>query len=216
LQKALHFSAEIAILGSHGLARSLRPPPAQEGQPLGSRRAQHAGSIGIVVSVCLLTLPPAQLVLDSSLHARLGVLAAGLRTEVVLCLTGSTDGQTTVATGFLMPEPKASSAEQATFGSCPATSVAIWHNHPLEGLGGGDPNANPRDLCALSEIDIRTAAQTAVPFTVIAVDAHTWCWWTHDQVRKLAAQHALRGDPIPGQIESLTPAGTPPYTAVTH
>ena len=182
---------------------------------MGSRRARHAGSIGIVVSVCLLTLPPAQLVHDPSLHTRLGVLAAGLRSEIVLCLTGSRDGSATVATGFLMPEPKASSAEHATFGSCPATSVAIWHNHPLEGLPG-DPNVNPRDLCALSEIDIRTAAHTTVPFVVIAVDANTWCWWTHDQVRKLAAAHALRGDPISGQIESLTPAGTRPYTADMH
>ena len=182
---------------------------------MGSRRAQHAGSIGIVVGVCLLTLPPAQLVLDSSLHARLGVLAAGLRTEVVLCLTGSSHGPTTVATGFLMPEPKASSAERATFGSCPATAVAIWHNHPLERLPG-DPDANPRDLCALSETDIRTTAQTAVPFVVIAVGANTWCWWTQTQVRKLDAQHALRGDPVAGQIESLTPAGTRPYTADMH
>ena len=161
--------------------------------------------------------PPVRLVLDSSLYARLGVLAAGLRTEVVLCLTGSSDGPTTVATGFLMPEPKVSNAEQATFSSCPTTSVAMWHNHPLEGLTpGGDPNTNPRDLCALSETDIRTAAHAAAPFVVIAVDANTWCWWSHDQVAKLDAQHALRGDPVSGQIESLTPAGTRPYTADMH
>jgi len=171
----------------------------------------------LAMSSPILPGPPVRLVLDPGLHVRLGVLAAGLRTEVVLCLTGSSDGSTTVATGFLMPEPRASSAEQATFSSCPATSVAIWHNHPLEGLGrGGDPNANPRDLCALSEIDIRTAAQTAVPFVVIAVDAHTWCWWNHDQIHKLDAQHALRGDPVSAQIESLTPAGTRPYTADMH
>ena len=183
---------------------------------MGTRRAWHAGSMGIVVSVGLLTLPPAKLVVDSSLLARLGVLAAGLRSEIVLCLTGSTDGQTTVATGFLMPEPKASTAEQATFGSCPLTSVAIWHNHPLEGLGGVDPNANPRDLCALSETDIRNTADVAIPFVVVAVDANTWCWWTHDQVQRLNAQHALRGDPVTGQIESLTRANMSPYTAVTH
>lgn len=186
---------------------------------MGSRRAQHAGFMGIIVSVSLLTrpAPSPKLVLDSSLDARLGVLAAGLRSEVVLCLTGSSDGPTAVATGFLMPEPKTSSAERATFGSCPATTLAIWHNHPLEGLQGGrDPNTNPRDLCALSEIDIHTAAQTAVPFVVIAVDANTWCWWTHDQVAKLDAQHALRGDPISGQIRSLTLAGTRPYTVDMH
>jgi proteasome lid subunit RPN8/RPN11 len=161
--------------------------------------------------------PPVRLVLDSSLYARLGLLAAGLRTEVVLCLTGSSDGPTTVATGFLMPEPKVSNAEQATFSSCPTTSVAMWHNHPLEGLTpGGDPNTNPRDLCALSETDIRTAAHAAAPFVVIAVDANTWCWWSHDQVAKLDAQHALRGDPVSGQIESLTLAGTRPYTAEMH
>jgi len=161
--------------------------------------------------------PPVRLVLDSSLYARLGVLAAGLRTEVVLCLTGSSDGPTTVATGFLMPEPKVSNAEQATFSSCPTTSVAMWHNHPLEGLTpGGDPNTNPRDLCALSETDIRTATHAAAPFVVIAVDANTWCWWSHDQVAKLDAQHALRGDPVSGQIESLTPAGTRPYAADMH
>jgi len=161
--------------------------------------------------------PPVRLVLDSSLYARLGLLAAGLRTEVVLCLTGSSDGPTTVATGFLMPEPKVSNAEQATFSSCPTTSVAMWHNHPLEGLTpGGDPNTNPRDLCALSETDIRTAAHAAAPFVVIAVDANTWCWWSNDQVAKLDAQHALRGDPVSGQIESLTLAGTRPYTADMH
>jgi hypothetical protein len=161
--------------------------------------------------------PPVRLVLDSSLYARLGLLAAGLRTEVVLCLTGSSDGPTTVATGFLMPEPKVSNAEQATFSSCPTTSVAMWHNHPLEALTpGGDPNTNPRDLCALSETDIRTAAHAAAPFVVIAVDANTWCWWSHDQVAKLDAQHALRGDPVSGQIESLTLAGTRPYTGHMH
>jgi len=65
----------------------------------------------------------------------------------------------------------------------------------------GDPNMTPRELCALSNTDIRTAAANDQPFIVVSVDRETWCWWSRDQVRNLAASNALRGDPMPGQIE---------------
>jgi len=156
---------------------------------------------------------PTRLILSPGLLARLQTLAAGLHAEIVLCLTGLVDGATATATGFVMPDPYRSDSDRASFGTCPALSVAIWHNHPLSAAVGamtanepgygrprGDPNASPRDLCALSETDIRTAAREAHPFVVISVDGATWCWWSRHQVRKFAVGHALRGDPIPGQI----------------
>ena len=184
-----------------------------------SRRAQHAGLAWIVVSVGLLMLTaflyppsnsPTRLILDAGLLSRLRVLAAGLHTEIVLCLTGSDNGTTVLASGFVMPDPELSTPEHATFGSCPSGTLAIWHNHPVEGPPA-DLNADPRDLCALSELDIRTAVRQSAPFVVVAVDGGTWCWWSQDQVRKLAAQKLLRGDPLTGQIESLTRTRTDPH-----
>jgi hypothetical protein len=203
---------------------------------LGSRRTRPGG-FGIaaqrhwvVAALCLVTaaaraaaatpLPdlPSRLVFDSGLLTRLQTLAAGLHSEIVLCLTGSVKGPAVVATGFVMPEPHLSDSDRASFGPCPGEPVAIWHNHPLEGrprtAGAsepsyarprGDPNASPRDLCALSETDIRTAARDGYPFVVIAVDRETWCWWTREQVLALARRRAVRGDPVPGQLESGSP-----------
>ena len=160
--------------------------------------------------------PPVRLVVEPGLLARLQTLAAGLHSEIVLCLTGTTNGDTAFATGFNMPDPQLSASDHATFGPCPKEAVAIWHNHPVETRAGGamqgapspgyarplgDPNMTPRDLCALSETDIRTAAQVGQAFVVVAVDANTWCWGSREQVRNLAARNALRGDPVPGQIE---------------
>lgn len=164
--------------------------------------------------------PPTRLVLDPGLFARLRTLAAGLHHEIVLCLTGSVEGETAVATGFVMPDPHRSDSDGASFGPCPNTPVAIWHNHPLDleerlGMAGsgapsyarprGDPSVSPRDLCALSETDIRTTAREGYPFVVVAVDGETWCWWTRDQVLALAKRRTARGDPVPGQIAPSTP-----------
>ena len=200
---------------------------------MGSRCARHCRSglaahcWWVVAVACLVSfaaptaalplesdLPP-RLVFDSGLLARLRTLAAGLHHEIVLCLTGSADGQTVVATGFVMPDPRLSESDRASFGPCPDAAVAIWHNHPLVappaptgsavssyGRPLADPGASPRDLCALSETDIRTAAWEGSPFVVVAVGADTWCWWTRGQVQNLAARKAIRGDPVPGQIES--------------
>lgn len=157
---------------------------------------------------------PTRLVLDAGLLARLQTLAAGLHNEIVLCLTGSAHGDTTVATGFVMPEPRVSEPDRAAFGPCPDTAVAIWHNHPLHSAPSetgtssyrrpmADPGASPRDLCALSATDIHTAAHDRFPFVVVAVGGDTWCWWTGAQAREFAARKAIRGDPFAGQIETL-------------
>jgi len=165
--------------------------------------------------------PPVRLVLDPGLLVRLQTLAAGLQSEIVLCLTGTTNGATAVATGFTMPDPQLSASDHATFGPCPNEALAIWHNHPLETRAStampsapgyarprGDPNMTPRDLCVLSKTDIRTASQGSQPFVVVAVDASTWCWWSREQVRNLAARNALRGDAMPGQISSFQATST--------
>ena len=168
-------------------------------------------TLGSVVAILsLLAPPPVRLVVDSALLVRLQSLAAGLQNEIVLCLTGTVNGAQAVVTGYTMPAPLLSTSDHATFAPCPRETVAIWHNHPLEAPPGeerprGDPNMTPRDLCALSETDIHTTSQGSHYFVVVAVGAHTWCWWSRDQVRDLAARNALRGDPVPGQISSFQP-----------
>lgn len=158
---------------------------------------------------------PARLVFESGLLARLRILAAGLHKEIVLCLTGTLEGGTAVASGFVMPDPVHSDTDGALFGPCPANAVAIWHNHPLAVSAApstgashrrlvGDPGAVPRDLCALSASDIQTAARSRHPFVVVAAGGDTWCWWTLRQVTNLARDKAIRGGPVPGQIESGT------------
>lgn len=166
--------------------------------------------------------------IEPGLLARLQTLAAGLHSEIVLCLTGISDGSDSTATGFVMPDPNVSQADRASFGPCPAGTIAIWHNHPLErhtasvptASGGyalpsgparphGDPNLRPADLCALSRTDIRTLAREAAPFAVVSVDRETWCWWSLEQVRELVASGAPRGDPVPGQVASPRPSYQP-------
>lgn len=170
---------------------------------------------------------PTHLVIDVGLLARLRILAQGLHNEIVLCLTGAVEGPTAVATGFVMPDPVRSDADGALFGPCPTTALAVWHNHPLSAPPGpsaqapssyrrslGDPGASARDLCALSESDIRTTAQAGYPFVVVAVGSDTWCWWTLAQVSGLARGSAIHGAPVPGQIESgarREGAGADPY-----
>lgn len=184
------------------------------------------GCVGLLASVMTPVVARAQqpaeprLVIAPQLLARIQTLAAGLHNEIVLCLTGTTDESTTTADGFVMPDPNVSHADRASFGSCPRDAVAIWHNHPLdprsvaaEPTDGdralptlnrprphGDSSLRPVDLCVLSQTDIRTAAREAAPFVVVSVDRDTWCWWSLDQVRKLAASNALRGSAVPGQI----------------
>jgi hypothetical protein len=160
------------------------------------------------------TPPPVRLVVDSSLLVRLQTIAAGLQNEMVLCLTGSVNGAEAVVTGFTIPAPQVSTSDHATVAPCPREAVAIWHNHPLEAPLGSDPNLTPRDLCALSETDIRTTSQGSHFFVVIAIDANTWCWWSRDQVRNMAARHALRGGSVPGQISSFQPTRTATGTRI--
>ena len=158
------------------------------------------GSVFALLS--LLTPAPTRLVVDASLLTRLQTLAATLQNEMVLCLTGTVTGAEAVVTGFTIPAPQRSTSDHATFAPCPTEAVAIWHNHPLEVNAGdtiarprGDPNMTARDLCALSETDIRATSRGSHLFVVIAVDARTWCWWSRTARRRRAgANLVLLGD----------------------
>lgn len=159
---------------------------------------------------------PATLLVDQKLLSKLGTLADGLRTEVVLCLRGAIRGDTARATDFFMPEPRLSTTTKAVFEGCPGETLAAWHNHP-PALGGGALSQRDHrptfagglgpgraaDLCVLTEKDIATASRLGHPFAVVAVDAETWCWWTLEQVRRM---DGAPGRPIPGQGMWTEPA----------
>src|SRR2546427_1183409 len=63
--------------------------------------------------------PPARLVVEPGLLSRLQTLAAGLHNEIVLCLTGTTSGDTAVAGGVSMRPPPAPRAPQPGVGPLP-------------------------------------------------------------------------------------------------
>jgi hypothetical protein len=156
--------------------------------------------------------PPGHLIIAARLQAKLHTLANGLRTEVVLCLLGTVEGDTARVTDFFMPDPKVSTPSSSLSSVCPANTQAVWHNHPMveatsdEQTTHGfrslrEPVSHPRELCVLSATDIRTSLKLGHPFVVVAVDAHTWCWWSLEQVREFAEQPGSLGYPIPGQLQ---------------
>src|SRR5205814_6391037 len=82
-------------------------------------------------SAILNSQPLKRLVLAPSLLRRLSLLAAGLDREVVLCLQGTVVGDTALVREFAMPDIVHSSVDAVTPLPCPpATTLAVWHNHP--------------------------------------------------------------------------------------
>lgn len=165
--------------------------------------------------------PPTRLVIEPELSAKLRLLAAGLHTEVVLCLHGTTRGDTARATDFSMPEPRRSSSRASASLPCPRGTIGVWHNHPLvkyaaPGSAGWSPiplrrsSVQPLDLCTLSEQDIQTADRVGYPFAVVAVDADTWCWWTLAQVGELARRGATLGELVADQAQWRAAEGALP------
>lgn len=172
--------------------------------------AAGAASLGLAVVLTLSPValrpallepgPPAHLTIAPALLAKLQLLAAGLRTEVALCLRGTITGNTARADDFYMPEPAYSTSVASAFRPCPIGTLGLWHNHPLVQLASGTTalpdgaaSVAPLQLCALSERDIDTAVRFGYPFSVVAVDRDTWCWWTLDQVRELMRRGAPQG-----------------------
>ena len=186
-------------------------------RPILQGRYITLGLGGLVLVLLGTTVPlrglpdnPRHLVFDPALQSKLQLLAGGLHTEVVLCLDGSVQRDTAYVAEFSMPEPRLSTFQRSRFMPCSRNTLAVWHNHPLvtfEPTSDTEPAKRPRrlrvsrplDLCALSGKDITTAARLDHPFTVVAVDAETWCWWTRDQVRQMVRDRAPRGPVVAGQ-----------------
>ncbi len=160
------------------------------------------------------------LVLDRPLLARLGVLADGLHREIVLCILGHTIGDSTRARDFVMPSLRSSLPVSVAFDDCPDDTVALWHNHPwrVETDDGykrpavrprRPPIDGPAALCKLSTRDVQMAVVLDYPFSIVAVDRDTWCWWSVSQVKQLAQTGHVPAQPIRGQTS--TPRTRRPY-----
>src|SRR5437773_9187629 len=121
-------------------------------------------------SAILNSQPLKRLVLAPSLLRRLSLLAAGLDREVVLCLQGTVEGDTALVREFVMPDIVHSSIDAVTPLPCqPATTLAVWPNHPWVGPDSSFGLRTPEDLCSLSQPDLRTVVADSIPFAVVSV-----------------------------------------------
>ncbi len=136
-------------------------------------------------SAILNSQPLKRLVLAPSLLRRLSLLAAGLDREVVLCLQGTVAGDTALVREFAMPDIVHSSVDAVTPLPCPpATTLAVWHNHPWVGPDSSFGLKTPEDLCSLSQPDLRTVVADSIPFAVVSVGRTAQpivCWWRRVQ-----------------------------------
>ena len=136
-------------------------------------------------SAILNSQPLKRLVLAPSLLRRLSLLAAGLDREVVLCLQGTVVGDTALVGEFAMPDIVHSSVDAVTPLPCPpATTLAVWHNHPWVGPDSSFGLRTPEDLCSLSQPDLRTVVADSIPFAVVSVGRAAQpiiCWWRRVQ-----------------------------------
>jgi len=136
-------------------------------------------------SAILNSQPLKRLVLAPSLLRRLSLLAAGLDREVVLCLQGTVAGDTALVQELTMPDIVRSSVDAVTPLPCPpATTLAVWHNHPWVGPDSSVGVRTPEDLCSLSQPDLRTVVADSIPFAVVSVGRAAQpivCWWRRVQ-----------------------------------
>lgn len=181
---------------------------ARRGGATGHRFALVAAAIAALVLSRSTRPEPTELVIDPPLLTQLQTLAEGLQREIVLCLQGTIRGETAVAREFVMPVPRLSTPTRSSFDPCPRGTLASWHNHPRVGelaRAAGPPRTPApesvsRQLCVLSETDIRTAARLRHPFVVVSVDAGTWCWWGLREVDRFAEQSIAPGLPAPERL----------------
>src|SRR3989475_4591044 len=148
-------------------------------------RAAGQATLTPADSAILNSQPLKRLVLAPSLLRRLSLLAAGLDREVVLCLQGTVVGDTALLREFAMPDIVHSSVDAVTPLPCPpATTLAVWHNHPWVGPDSSFGLRTPEDLCSLSQPDLRTVVADSIPFAVVSVGRTAQpivCWWRRGQ-----------------------------------
>lgn len=176
------------------------------------------GILGGVKVVALEQEPPTRLVIQPDVQARLNVLAAGMVSEIGLCLIGYTSADTAYVSHVYMPTPFQSTATRSSAGMCPNNTLAYAHNHPSMWVSVSVPCLlsldrtglcsgakvhivyNPTNLCVLSTTDRTTASKSVYPFFVVFVTPTISCWWTQAQAEADTLQNAL---PLPGQASWL-------------
>src|SRR3989442_4985473 len=132
-------------------------------------RAAGQATLTPADSAILNSQPLKRLVLAPSLLRRLSLLAAGLDREVVLCLQGTVVGDTALLREFAMPDIVHSSVDAVTPVPCPpATTLAVWHNHPWVGPDSSFGMKTPEDLCSLSQPDLRTVVADSIPLALVS------------------------------------------------
>jgi len=150
------------------------------------RPARGQAALTPADSAILNSQPLKRLVLAPSLLRRLSLLAAGLDREVVMCLQGTVAGDTALVQELTMPDIVHSSVDAVTPLPCPpATTLAVWHNHPWVGPDSSFGVKIPEDLCSLSQPDVRTVVADSIPFAVVSVGRVPQpivCWWRRVQV----------------------------------
>jgi hypothetical protein len=163
-------------------------------------------------SAVLNSQPLKRLVLAPSVIRRLSHLAAGLDREVALCLRGAVRGDTAVVDDFGMPDLVMSAADAVAPLPCaPATTLAVWHNHPWTGPDSGFGVRTPEDLCSLSQPDIRTVIADSIPFAVVSVGRAPRpivCWWR--RVQAVVNRHVKFLPRFPRQWLALSSLAAPP------
>src|SRR5438445_8582292 len=146
--------------------------------------AQSQATLTPLDSAILASQPLKRLIISPSLFRRLSVLAAGLDREVVLCLQGTSSGDSAMVRDFVMPDLLRSAADAVQPEPCAPATLAVWHNHPWTGPDSSFGVKTPEDFCSLSEPDLRTVIADSVPFAVVSVGRARrpiLCWWRRVQ-----------------------------------
>jgi hypothetical protein len=118
-----------------------------------------------------------RLILAPHVAEELDALADTLRLETIRCLIGVVQGKNATIDLAYQPPIDASTANSVNHQSCPAATLALWHNHPRI------PGEEPEYACYLSATDIREAVRPAAPpIQIVQVRGDVACWWSQWEI----------------------------------